>query len=171
MNALVEFITSKLRWARVGTLPLPEELPPVNITKILANPQRILIIPYNQMGTVLLTTRVFKAIRDHYSSSKLSVIVHTVWSALVQKDPTIDEVISFGPYIDNPRSKEFQSFARDLATRQFDLALYFSTQFNEPITYLARLSEAKVRLSLWNTENEKRGYFNVEIKPSHSSRN
>ena len=170
MNTFIEFIKNKFRWIRERPLSLPGESLPVNITQILMNPQRILIVPYHQMGKVLLATRVFKMIRDHYPSAQTTVVIHGNWSALVKGDPTIDTVISFGNYIDNPRSKEFQAFARDLATRQFDLALFISSQFSEPMAYLVRLSNAQVRISFWNPINEERGYFNVGVKSPDGSR-
>ncbi len=43
-----------------------ELTPAVNMTSILINPKNILIIPYNRMGTILMSSRVFKAIREHY---------------------------------------------------------------------------------------------------------
>ena len=149
---------------RRGQFYIPGESPPVNITKILLNPRNILIIPYNRMGTVLLATRVFKSFREHFSSAKITVAVHNSWSVLIQKDPTIDEVITFGDYIGNPHSKEFMNIARKIAELDFDIAFFLSYQFDREMAYLTRLSAADLRISFQGSDEL--DYFNVEIVPS-----
>ncbi len=105
MKSITEYVKNKIRQVRLGQLYVPGEDTPVNMTRILSNPHNILIIPYNRMGTVLLATRVFKSFRERFSSAKISVAVYNPWSVLIQNDPTVDEIITFGDQIENPFSK------------------------------------------------------------------
>lgn len=164
MNSIVDFIKTKI--LRTGQKPLliEEETKPVNMTRILCNPQSILIVPYNRMGTILLATRVFKALRDHFGDVHIAVVVHDSWGVLIKRDPTIDEVITFGDYIDNPHSKEFKDFASGLGARKFDLAFFLSYQYDTTLAYLIRKSEAKLRISF--NESDVLDYFNIGISPA-----
>jgi len=166
--SIAEYIKKKFRFIHFGQLDQFGESPAVNMTKILLNPQNILIIPYNRMGTTLLSTRVFKSIREHYPSAKISVAVYEPWSVLISKDPTIDRVIAFGDDIENPSSKGFLNIGKSLAKQKFDLAFFLSYQFDPVMAYLARLSEADLRVS-FKGEDEL-SYFNVEIIPAAGER-
>ncbi|MFC1528414.1 glycosyltransferase family 9 protein [Candidatus Latescibacterota bacterium] len=168
MKSIAEFIKSKISRVRHGQISVPGDSPLVNMTKILLNPRNILIIPYNRLGTVLLATRVFKTIREHFNSAKISVAAHDSWSVLLQKDPTIDEVIIFKDYIKNPLSKEFKKIGKEVADHEFDLVLFLSYQFDREIAYLARLSNADIRISFSGSGDF--NYFNVEIIPARGIR-
>jgi len=137
---------------------------PVNMTGILSHPKNILIVPYNRLGTVLLATRVFRSIRDHYPSARISVAVHESMSVLIQNDPAIDEIIAFGNEIEDPHSREFQALGRKLGKHNFDLTLFLSYQFDRNMAYLSRLSESVLRVSF--SINNDLDYFNVEIVPA-----
>ncbi|MFC1692190.1 glycosyltransferase family 9 protein [Candidatus Latescibacterota bacterium] len=164
MSAIKEYFKSKFKRVRLGYVHIPKETGPVNMTRILLNPKRILIIPYNRMGTILLATRVFKSMREHYSSSKITIAVHNSWSRLIQNDPTIDELVTFDDYIENPNSKRFQSIGKKLTELDFDLAFFLSYQFEPGMAYLTRLSGADLRVSFKG--NEDIDYFNVEVVPA-----
>ena len=152
----------------MGKLPVPEDSPQVNMTGVLLYPKNILVIPYNRMGTILLATRVFKTIRDRFPSAKITIAVHTAWSVLIQNDPTIDEVITFGDEIENPFSAEFLSVGNTLAGRQFDLAFFLSFQFDQGMAYLTRLSNASLRVAF--RKDDDFSFFNVEIVPADGNR-
>jgi len=168
MSSIAEFIKGKIKKVRFGQLGQFGESPTVNMTKILLNPENILIIPYNRMGTTLLTTRVFKSFREHYTSAKITVAVYEPWSVLISKDPTIDQVITFGDDIENPFSKGFQKTGKTLANQNFDLAFFLSYQFDPVMAYLMRLSDADLRVSF--KSNYEISYFNVEIVPAAGNR-
>jgi len=168
MKVIAEFIRNKIIRGRHGQLPVPGESPPLNMTRILQDPRNILIAPYKRMGTVLLATRIFRAFREHFSSAKISAVVHESWSVLIQRDPTIDEVITFGDFIENPHSKEFQNFGKELAEKKFDLAFFPSYQFDSEIAYLIRLSEARMRISF--SGKQEMEFFNVGIVPAAGTR-
>ena len=116
MNSIAEFIKKKIKGVRFGQLNQFGESQAVNMTKILLNPKNILIIPYNSMGTTLLTTRVFKSFREHYTSTKIAVAVYEPWSVLISKDPAIDQVIAFGDDIENPFSRGFQKIPKEFCS-------------------------------------------------------
>ncbi len=166
--SISEFIKKKFNSIRYGQPGGMEQTPAVNMTTILLDPKSILIIPYNRMGTILMTSRVFKAIREHYPDAKITVAVYEPWSVLISKDPTINQVIAFGDDVDNPSSKGFQAIAQTLAKQNFDLAFYLSYQYDPLMAYLIRLSEATLRVS-FKSEDEM-NYFNVEIVPGTQPR-
>jgi len=164
MKTITNFIKNKFQRVRKGPLHAPGKSKPVNMTHALLNPRNILILPYNRMGTLLLATRVFKTLRDHYKGASISVAVHDSWSVLIQGDPAIDKVVAFGDYIESPFSKDFKNLGKFLADQKYDLAFFLSYQYDREIAYLTRLSEAVLRVSFGRGEEE--GLFNVEIVPS-----
>ncbi|MFC1540862.1 glycosyltransferase family 9 protein [Candidatus Latescibacterota bacterium] len=166
--SISEFIKKKIKSIRYGQPGQMAETPAVNMTNVLTNPKNILILPYNRMGTILLSSRVLKAIREHYPLAKITVAVYEPWSVLISKDPTIDRVIAFGDDIDNPASKGFQVIGQTLAKQKFDLAFYLSYQYDPIMAYLLRLSEADLRVSFKSEEESH--YFNVEIIPGNKAR-
>lgn len=164
MNIITEFIKKKIRKVRHSKLFVPYKSEPINMTKILLDPKNILIIPYKHMGTVLLATRIFKSIREHYQEAKITAVVDWSWSSLIQNDPTIDEVITFTDFINNPQSKEFKKFGKELKALDYDLAFFLSYQFDYEIAYLTRLSNADLRVSFSGTDEHE--FFNVGIVPA-----
>lgn len=164
MNQLVKFIKRKIRQIRLDKLPVPSATPPVNVTGTLQTPGSILIVPYDRMGTALLATRTFKAIRERYPDAKIAVAVHAAWSVLIQNDPAIDEVITYGDEINDPVSPEFMTLGKSLATRRFDLAFFLSYQYNLGPAYLTRLSEATLRVSFLT--EARHDFFNVQLAAS-----
>ena len=168
MNVIPNFLKNTFFKGRQKLSGLSADTKPINMTRALLNPEKILIFPYTHMGTVLLSTRVFKALRDHFPHAKISVAVNHAWSVLIQRDPTIDEVITFGDFIETPNSKEFKDFGKLLKEKEFDLAFFLSYHFDEEIAYLIRYSNAKLRISF--SGNEELEYFNVGIVPSAGDR-
>lgn len=168
MSGLTDFLKQKFQRVRFGQFSQLEETPPVNMTRIMLHPKNILIIPFNRMGTVLLATRVFKSIREHYPDSKITVAVHEPWSVLISKDPAIDQVIAYGNDVENPNTRGYQQIAQVLADQKFDLAFYLSYLFDPVLAYLTRLSQADLRISFKSQDNNP--YFNVEIIPALGNR-
>ncbi len=168
MNSIAEFIKSKIKFVGGGQLNMPKDGPPVNITKILRNPGKILIIPYNRLGTILLAARVFKSFRERYKSAKITVAVEDTWSILIKNDPTIDEVFTYGAEIDNPSSRAFQALGKRLAAGDYDIAFFLSYQFDTGMAYLTRLSCADLRIAFKaDTSNP---FFNIELVPASGTR-
>ncbi len=168
MHRIADFIRQKLFHPQYRKLPVPGEPRTVNMTSALLYPKNILIVPYNRMGTVLLATRVFKSIRDRFPEALITAAVHHAWGALIQRDPTINDVVTFDDFIEQPHSCQFQDFGRELASRGFDLAFFLSYQFDPDISYLIRLSDATLRVSYPGGENL--NCFNVAVSPDPETR-
>lgn len=116
------------------------------------------------MGTVLLSSRVFKSFRQKYNDAAIAVAIHQSWSVLIRKDNYIDEVITFTDEISDPHSKEFQHFAKELSKHKFDITFFLSCQFDKNMAFITRLTESPLRISYkFHEDNE---FFNVAIKPS-----
>lgn len=163
MNRLIGFLKKKIKQFRTGKLAIPDS-PAQNITGILKNPKSILIVPFNSMGTILLATRVFKSVREHYPQARITVAVHSAWSVLIQNDPTIDEVLTFGDEINDPFSPEFQATGSSISNTSFDLAFFLSYQYDLGTAYLTCLSHAALRISFLN--DQEYDFFNIQIVPS-----
>lgn len=164
MNIITEFIKKKIIQFKKNPLTQIKDTPPVNMTGILLNPKNILILPFNRMGTILLATRVFKSVRDHYPDAKITVGVHEPWSVLISKDPTVDEVIAFSDDIEDPYSKGFQEIGEALASKNFDLTFFLSYQNDPSMAFLTSLTNSNLRVSFRG--NYEAQYFNIEIVPA-----
>ncbi len=168
MNRLVQLVKRTFRQMRLKRLPVPEATPPVNITRIIRSPRSILIVPYNRMGTILLATRTFKAFRERYPETRITVAVHAAWSILIQNDSTIDDVLTFGDEVYNPLSPEFRAVGETLSNRGFDMAFFLSYQYDLGTAYLTRMSNASVRVSFQTDQPHQ--FFNVQLVPSEGTR-
>ncbi len=167
MNRLIDFLKKKVKEYRTGKLSIPDT-PAQNITGILKNPGNILIVPFNSMGTILLATRVFKAVREYYPRARITVAVHSSWSVLIQNDPTIDEVLTYGDEINDPYSPDFQTIGASISRPSFDIAFFLSYQYDLGTAYLTCLSNAALRVAfLTGEEND---FFNVQIVPAAGTR-
>lgn len=85
--------------------------------------KRILLVRTDRMGDLLLTTPVFKALREHYPASFIAVLVSSATRAIVDGNPYIDEVIAFD------KEKKHQGFlatlrlAQQIRRRRFDVVV------------------------------------------------
>jgi heptosyltransferase II len=85
--------------------------------------KRILIVRNDRMGDVILSTPVFKAVRDAYPHAYIAVMVRPYTRAVVQGNPYIDEVIVFDKKEIGAGIFRFIGFIAGLRRRRFDLAI------------------------------------------------
>ncbi len=105
-------------------------------------PQHILIIQQRQLGDVVVTTPVFKAVKKAFPKAKLTFLTEQKCVPLVEKDPYLDEILAF------PKNKgvlEQLAFYWSLHKKNFDVLADLQQL---PRCQLAALfSGAKYRLS------------------------
>ncbi len=104
--------------------------------------KRILLARTDRMGDLLLTTPVFKSVREHYPASFIGVLVSASNRAIVDGNPYIDEVIALD------KEKADQGFlatlrlARRLRGYRFDAAVIFHPTVRVHfLCFLAGISE------------------------------
>lgn len=87
--------------------------------KITELPQNILVIQQRQLGDVIVTTPVFEAVKKAFPQAKLTFLTEPKCVPLVEKDPYLDDIITF------PKHAGFfeqLAFYRNLHKRHFDVA-------------------------------------------------
>lgn len=108
----------------------------------LENPQHILIIQQRQLGDVVVTTPVFEAVKKAFPKAKVTLLTEPKCVPLVEKDPYLDEIITF------PKDRNFFkqiAFYWNLHKKHFDVTADLQQL---PRCQLATLfSGAKYRLS------------------------
>lgn len=105
-------------------------------------PQRILVIQQRQLGDVVVTTPVFETVKKAFPKAKLTLLTETKCVPLVEKDPYLDEIITF------PKNKGFWeqlAFFRNLQKKNFDVAADLQQLPRCQVAVL--FSKAKYRLS------------------------
>lgn len=84
--------------------------------------RRILVVRTDRIGDVILSTPVLKALREHYPSSFISILVSPYTRDIVEGNPYMDEVITF----DKDRLNSLWAtvhFAKKLKDKKFDVAV------------------------------------------------
>jgi len=99
---------------------------------------RILIVRTDRIGDVVLSTPVIKALRDHYPSSYIAIMVTPQTSELLQGNPYLDEVIILDKKDKHRGIRGMLKLIRQIRMRRFELAVILhSTNRVNLITYLA----------------------------------
>lgn len=80
-------------------------------------PTRILVIQTAFLGDVVLTTPLFRALRRIYPEAHLEVLVTPEAAPLVEEDPNINGLISYG----KKSGESFSAIIRNVKVRHFDL--------------------------------------------------
>jgi len=63
--------------------------------KIMAPPQKILLIQLGDVGDVVLTSPTIRAAKETYPAARVSIIVRKPFGGILAADPNLDEVIEF----------------------------------------------------------------------------
>jgi heptosyltransferase-2 len=92
------------------------------------NYRNILIVRTDRIGDVVLTSPVFKIVRDNYPQAKINVLVSLLTYDLVKGNPFIDDVI-----VDDRKGvhrgiKGFFRLVNEIRQQRFDLAVVFHTK-------------------------------------------
>ncbi len=101
--------------------------PPITVDQVdWGRVHRILVVrQHDQLGDFLLSTPVFKAVRQSFPKSYIAVVARKYTAALAENNPYIDRVV---PFYENGRDwspRRILSFIRHI--RGYDLAIVLNT--------------------------------------------
>jgi len=85
--------------------------------------QRILVVRTDRIGDVVLATPLIRALRQTYPSASIAVMVRPYTSAVLEQNPSIDEIILDDPDNEHRGKEGFWKQVGELRKRQFDTAL------------------------------------------------
>jgi len=85
--------------------------------------KKILITRTDRIGDVLLSTPVFRAVREKYPESYIAVIVRPYAKDIVEGNPYIDEVIIYDKYGVHKSFFGSLKFSLNLAKQKFNIAI------------------------------------------------
>ena len=109
---------------------------PIDPSKI----RRILITRSDRIGDVVLSTPIFRAVKEKYPACYLAVMVIKENQALVQGNPWVDEVITYDKKNVHRRWLETILFGVELRKGKFDLVIHLHpTNRMYVISFLARI--------------------------------
>ncbi|MCE0484036.1 MAG: putative lipopolysaccharide heptosyltransferase III [Methylacidiphilales bacterium] len=96
----------------------------------LQNVRRIAVFKMRNIGDVLMTTPVLRALRETFPDAKITAIVNSGTEAMLAHNPHIDEVLVYQRKLHHNAllgrlAYEFQ-FVRELRRRRFDLTIGFT---------------------------------------------
>ncbi len=99
---------------------------------------RILCIRPDNFGDVLMTTPAFRALKQSFPHSHLTLLTSSVGAGIAPLIPEIDDIISFDvPWVaqsaSTPNPATVLTMAERLKQGQFDLAILFTVQSQNPL--------------------------------------
>lgn len=110
--------------------------------------KKILLIKLRNIGDVLLTTPLYRILKENFPHSHLSVLINKGTEEVLEKNPFIDEVIVFDRKIKQLNIlqrfiKEF-IFLRDIKRREFDVTIDLTG--GDRASIISYFSGAKLRI-------------------------
>ncbi|MGQ9570520.1 MAG: glycosyltransferase family 9 protein [Thermodesulfovibrionales bacterium] len=97
------------------------------MTRFFKDVRKILVIKLRHIGDVLLTTPVFRALRENFTDAHISALVNSGTEEVLSGNPLIDEIIIFDRNIKkmNPIQKYIRelSFLGNIRIKNFDMVI------------------------------------------------
>ncbi len=102
--------------------------------------KKILITRTDRIGDVVLSTPVFKSLKNSFPSISISVLVRPYTKEIVTDNPNIDEVIIYDPEGEHRTIRGLFKLAKEIEKRNFDTSLILFLDFKIGLlTYLAKI--------------------------------
>lgn len=118
---------------------------PVDFTRTLRRPKKVLCLPAQEDGELLLALPAVRSLRRHYRDSLLALLVSDQRRGLWRFDDEVDEVIEFRPdLLRSVAGAEFKRLSGLLRSRNFDLAADLGYRPNPLWTYLVHRARPRV---------------------------
>lgn len=106
------------------------------------NYKRILIVRTDKIGDLVLSTPVFKAVREAYPDSYIAVLVRPYTKDIIEGNPYIDEIITYDKTNGDEDMLRDIGFITKLRKKKFDLALVLHPKNRSHIfTFFAGIPE------------------------------
>lgn len=108
---------------------------PFYLYRMLANSKatpddhgKILIIRADRIGDMVLTTPIFKPLKERYPSAHITCMASTLSSQIIEGNPYIDSIITYDPpWFDRKKEdkiiRDYANILRLVRTRGFDMAI------------------------------------------------
>jgi len=104
----------------------------------MQNNPKIIVFEPNWIGDVILTTPIFKAIKEHKEGCFLGCIVPRRCRNILENNPFIDEIIEFNERTTHNSFSKKISFIKELKSRRYETALILHRSLTRTlICYLA----------------------------------
>lgn len=102
--------------------------------------KKILITRTDRIGDVVLSTPVFKSLKNSFPSVSISVLVRPYTKEIVTDNPNIDEVIIYDPEGEHRTIRGLFKLAKEIEKRNFDTSLILFLDFKVGLlTYLSKI--------------------------------
>ena len=130
----------------------------------LAGAARILVVPNDRVGGLVIGAPVCRAVRQRYPNARISLLVHEGKSGVARQLPFTDEVITcpLGRAVGSP---EMQTVRQQLQSQDFDLAICLGTDCSFRLVWLCGGCGARMRLGFSRLGMKP---FNIEVIPRTS---
>lgn len=138
-----------------------EESGPLDIFRELENAARILIVPNDRVGGLVLGAPVCKAIRDRYPKARIALLVDEQKGPIARQLPFADEVVT-GALGRPIWSGALRAVRERLRQGAFDLSICLGADCSFRLAWLCSSCGARLRLGFSRIGLKP---FNVEIVP------
>lgn len=122
--------------------------------------KRILVIKLRHIGDVLLSTAVFRTLKENFPNSRVAALVNKYSEAVLEQNPYIDEIISYDRHIKElkllKRYLKDLKFLMHLRRNKFDTILDLTG--GDRAAILSKLSGAKNRIGI-----KSKGFFGKSL--------
>lgn len=93
-----------------------------------SEPERILVVRADRIGDMILTTPIFKPLKERYPLAHITCLASTLSSQLIERNPYIDSIIKYDPpWFDRPEKnkliRDYLNILRLLRTQKFNMAI------------------------------------------------
>lgn len=134
--------------------------------------KNILVVRSANIGDLLCTTPMLRALKAHYPDARLSVLVNSYNYQIIEDNPDVDEVLVYEKAKHgHGRIRSWWNAARlfsDIRRRRFDLAIGASADFNRKIARMVLASGARQRIG-YVRAGEKGQFYTDQIPEQRES--
>lgn len=127
--------------------------------------KKILVIKLRHIGDVLLTTPIFTALKENFKESFVAILVNKGTEAVVEKNPFIDEIITFDRSMKSygalKRFSQELSFLRKIKKKGFDTTIDLTG--GDRAAVISLISGAKLRIGIKSKGFAGKKYFYTHL--------
>ncbi|MSR82548.1 MAG: lipopolysaccharide heptosyltransferase family protein [Candidatus Latescibacteria bacterium] len=139
----------------------PQAAAVFDVFKELAGAAKILVVPNDRVGGLVIGAPVCRAVRQHYPRARISLLVDEAKGGVARQLPFADEVVAYplGRAVGSP---EIQAVRQSLRAQEFDLAICLGIDCSFRLAWLCGGCGARMRLGFSRPDMKP---FNIEVVP------
>jgi len=93
-----------------------------------SEPERILVIRADRIGDMILTTPIFKPLKERYPLAHITCLASTLSGQLIERNPYVDSIMKYDPpWFDRPEKnkliRDYLNILSLIRTQKFDMAI------------------------------------------------